>query len=423
MEPSFTCNPDPSSGFLTVFIDSEQYTITAENVNFRNAIKFLSEKNWEELKFVLNPTLKFNSLYAQYENIIVKDGNVTIDGEMVNGIIASRIINLMANNIDCTPIFKFMTRLQLNPSKRAVDELYTFLEHRNLPITSNGTIQAYKAVRVNYTDCHTGTYDNTVGNTLQMPRNKVDDNKDVGCSHGFHAGTFDYAKDFMPSNGHLLIVEIDPADVVSIPTDCNFQKLRTCKYKVTQEYNVTLDENKIQDSYLETDNDTYVNQKWENKPLMMDVISVSDVVNLLDKWGEDEAVQDIKKISPTEDVMPLGVLKDTISENLFDELMEEFEEQDSEEFEPEEQDSEEFEDDDDEDSYEEITVDLSSHIDMKATLKNLDEAQYVKLKNALEKEYKDFESVQMGEVLKYIDSIYDDSDYIFDILLQYKVDA
>jgi hypothetical protein len=116
--------------------------------------------------------------------------------------------------------------------------------------------------------------------------------------------------------------------------------------------------------------------------------------------------------------MPLGVLKDTISENLFDELMDEFEEQDSEEFEPEE-----FEDDELEDAYEEITVDLSSHIDMKATLKNLDEAQYVKLKNALEKEYKDFESVQMGEVLKYIDSIYDDSDYIFDILLQYKVDA
>jgi hypothetical protein len=285
-----------------------------------------------------------------------------------------------------------------------------------LPITSNGTIQAYKAVRENYTDCHTGTFDNTVGNTLQMPRNKVDDNKDVGCSYGFHAGTFEYARDFMPSNGHLLIVEIDPADVVSIPTDCQFQKLRTCKYKVTQEYNVTLDENEIQDSYLETDNDTYVNQKWENKPLMMDVISVSDVVNLLDKWGEDEAVQDIKKISQTEDVMPLDVLKDTIPENLFDELMEEFEEQDSEDFEPED-----FEEE--EDDYEEDTVDLSSHIDIQATLKNLDEAQYIKLKNALEKEYKNFESVQMGEVLKYIESIYDDSDYMFDILLQYKVEA
>ena len=177
-----------------------------------------------------------------------------------------------------------------------------------------------------------------------------------------------------------------------------------------------MDENEIQDSYLETDNDTYVNQKWENKPLMMDVISVSDVVNLLDKWGEDEAVQDIKKISQTEDVMPLDVLKDTIPENLFDELMEEFEEQDSEDFEPED-----FEEE--EDDYEEDTVDLSSHIDIQATLKNLDEAQYIKLKNALEKEYKNFESVQMGEVLKYIESIYDDSDYMFDILLQYKVEA
>lgn len=425
MEPSFTCNPDLKSGFLTMFLDNEQYTITAENVNFPNAIKCLSQKNWDELKFVLNPSLKFKSLYASYENILVQNGEVTIDGELVNNIVASRIINLMSNDIDCTPIFKFMTRLQLNPSKRAVDELYTFLEHKNLPITANGTIQAYKAVRDNFTDCHTGSFDNSVGNVLQMPRNKVDDNKEVGCSYGFHAGTLEYAKGFMPQNGHVLVVEIDPADVVSIPTDCNYQKLRTCKYKVVQEYQLPLDENKIHDSRFNTEHDEYINNKWDNKPMMMDTILVSDVINVLDKWGEDDAVHDIKKKYIPNSHVTVDSLKEIISEELAEEILSEFEEiENTDDDEDDEDDDISWDsDDDDDDEYEVETVDLSSHINILETLKNLDEANYVKLKNALEKEYKNFESVQLGEVLKYIESIYDDSDYMFDLLLQYKVEA
>ena len=33
-------------------------------------------------------------------------------------------------------------------------------------------------------------------------------------------------------DGRLLLVEFDPADAVSVPTDCDFQKLRVSKYKV-----------------------------------------------------------------------------------------------------------------------------------------------------------------------------------------------
>jgi hypothetical protein len=312
-----------------------------------------------------------------------------------------------------------MTRLQLNPSKRAVDELYTFLEHKNLPITANGTIQAYKAVRDNFTDCHTGSYDNSVGNVLQMPRNKVDDNKEVGCSYGFHAGTLEYAKGFMPQNGHILVVEIDPADVVSIPTDCNYQKLRTCKYKVVQEYQLPLDENKIHDSRFNTEHDEYINNKWDNKPMMMDTVLVSDVINVLDKWGEDDAVHDIKQKYIPNSHVTVDSLKEIISEELAEEILSEFEENED----TNDEDDDESWDTDDDDEYEVETVDLSSHINILETLKNLDEANYVKLKNALEKEYKNFESVQLGEVLKYIESIYDDSDYMFDLLLQYKVEA
>ena len=48
---------------------------------------------------------------------------------------------------------------------------------------------------------------------------------------GFHAGSLDYAEGF-GRGGNLMIVEINPADVVSVPNDSDCQKLRTCKYKV-----------------------------------------------------------------------------------------------------------------------------------------------------------------------------------------------
>jgi hypothetical protein len=64
-----------------------------------------------------------------------------------------------------------------------------------------------------------------------MPRNFVCDDAGIGCSDGFHAGSLDYAEGF-GRGGNLMVVEINPADVVSVPNDSDCQKLRTCKYKV-----------------------------------------------------------------------------------------------------------------------------------------------------------------------------------------------
>ena len=111
-----------------------------------------------------------------------------------------------------------------------VNELYSFLEHKAMPLTPDGNFLAYKAVKDDYTDWYSGTFNNKVGETLEMVRNNVCDDAQVGCSHGFHAGSLDYAESF-GNGGHLMVVEIDPQDVVSVPNDCDCQKLRTCKYK------------------------------------------------------------------------------------------------------------------------------------------------------------------------------------------------
>ena len=101
-----------------------------------------------------------------------------------------------------------------------------------MPLTPNGNFLAYKGVTSDFKDHYSGKFDNNVGSVLEMRRNGVCDDSHMGCSSGFHAGSYEYAKGYASGGGHLLLVEINPADVVSVPHDCSCQKLRTSKYKV-----------------------------------------------------------------------------------------------------------------------------------------------------------------------------------------------
>ena len=256
-------NPDPLSGFITVVLDGERYSINAGNGLFSKALEAYKVNDWDAFIACVNPTIRLKSLYASYEGIEVKDGNLYVFGDPVHSTLATRVLSFLEAGLDCVHLFKFILKLNLNPSKRAVDELYTFLEHRALPITDNGNFLAYKAVNADYTDKYSGKFLNTIDAVLEMPRNKVDDNKEVGCSYGFHAGTVEYAKDFLGGSGHLMIVEINPVDVVSIPTDCQFQKLRTCKYKVVGEYEIDLTD-PMYASRFQTDQDDEVDY-WSSE--------------------------------------------------------------------------------------------------------------------------------------------------------------
>ena len=248
---------------LNVFFQGKSHTIYATDAKFETAVEEYKNQNWDALHNILNPAQVFLNLYAKYEQIEVKDGNVYVSGEPISNLVASRILDFLAEGVDCVPMFKFITKLNLNPSSRAVNELYTFMEHKFLPVTDNGNFLAYKALRSDFTDVHSGKFDNNVGNVLEMPRNKVDDNKEAGCSYGFHAGTLEYARGFRPCNGKLVVVEINPADVVSIPTDCECQKLRTCKYMVHSEYEVPLEDLTYESRYS-TDDDEDVDREWDD---------------------------------------------------------------------------------------------------------------------------------------------------------------
>jgi signal peptidase I len=123
-----------------------------------------------------------------------------------------------------------------NPSRAAVSELYDWLEKTSLPITEDGDFLAYKKVRDDYRDFHTGTWDNSVGRILTMPRNQVDDERDRHCSTGLHFCSLSYLPRYHGGRGRVMIVKINPGDVVSIPSDYDYAKGRTCGYQVIGEH-------------------------------------------------------------------------------------------------------------------------------------------------------------------------------------------
>lgn len=165
----------------------------------------------------------------------LRGNSVYFDNEEVRGTLASRIIQMAKEGFDASPLLLFLENLMNNPSKRAVDELYGFLESSQLPITDDGHFLAYKAVRQDYTDIHSGTFDNSVGSICEMPRNRVDEDKDRTCSKGLHFAAHEYASSFGGRNSKMMVLKINPRDVVAIPSDYNNQKGRCCRYEVIEE--------------------------------------------------------------------------------------------------------------------------------------------------------------------------------------------
>jgi hypothetical protein len=119
-----------------------------------------------------------------------------------------------------------------------VNQLWDFLQNKGIPLTEDGCFLAYKSVRQDFKDHHSGQFDNSPGKVHEMPRNQISDDPRVECHEGFHVGALEYAKNTW-SGARLVVCKVDPENVVSVPHDHNSQKMRVCKYEVTGHHNGT----------------------------------------------------------------------------------------------------------------------------------------------------------------------------------------
>ena len=221
-----------TEGSLTVVVDGKAMTMQKDHPAWTQAIDALNNEEYDRLENLFDVSKAVEDYVDNESGITVKEGSVFFQDEAIHNVVVDKILGFMRQGLPFKPLVRFLGKLMANPSRRAVNELYAFLEHKSMPITPDGNFVAYKGVTSDFKDFHTGKFDNSVGQTLSMIRNGVCDDANIGCSYGFHAGSYEYAKGYASNGGHLLRVEIDPTDVVSVPLDCNCQKLRTAKYKV-----------------------------------------------------------------------------------------------------------------------------------------------------------------------------------------------
>jgi len=222
-----------AAGTLTIVIDAKPYTIAPDHPNY-DKIKGALKTGDSQLIIELVDIARSVENYVEGD-AEVKDGVVYYEGDAIHNTLTERILDMMAYGFPFKPMFKFVNNLMKNPSKRATEELYDFLMHKNLPITDDGCFLAYKRVNEDWTDLYSNSIDNSVGQIVKMSRRKVDDNREMGCSDGLHVGALEYVEGY-GSGGHVLVVKVNPEHVVSVPSDHDCTKVRCCAYEVLSEF-------------------------------------------------------------------------------------------------------------------------------------------------------------------------------------------
>lgn len=248
---------------ITAVINGKSYTIRRDHANAKMVINAIAEGRAEgDVEQLMDITKALDAYLGN--SVEVKEGSVYHRGEVVDERIARRILNFMEEDLPVEPMTRFLENLYNNPSHNSRAQLYQFLEHKNMPLTEDGCFLAYKSVDQNYMDHHTGKFSNRVGQILTIARRSVDDNPENGCSYGFHAGSLEYASNFGGGERRVVIVKISPEDVVSVPNDCEFQKLRTAKYEVVANYTGPLPKT-YAESYDSTEDDNYEEDEVESE--------------------------------------------------------------------------------------------------------------------------------------------------------------
>ncbi len=237
---------------LVVVIDNKPHTINKTHISYQKVVDAIKAGEWETVREVIDPK-KVVINYGK-GNVEVQGDKLFWNGKEFHNSLSNRMISMLQEGLPVEPLVLFMDNLMKNPSKRSVTELYGFLEKNNLPITSDGHFLAYKKVRKDFKDCHTGTMDNSVGKVVEMERNEVDDDQNRTCSTGLHFCSQNYLNHF--GGERTVIVKINPADVVSIPTDYDNSKGRACRYEVIGELGVHPD-----DAFKETVQDAAYTQE------------------------------------------------------------------------------------------------------------------------------------------------------------------
>ncbi|OHU46138.1 hypothetical protein BKG82_28590 [Mycobacteroides chelonae] len=232
--------------------------IAASDPTYEAVRRYVVDEHGSDFEVVrdLMDTYRTGVKAATAEAVTVVDGDTKdgeaepyriVHGDPVEEVVLDAAIRLTNKAADLAPLGAFLRRLERNPSPASRSQLFGWLKAGGFTVTTDGLIVGYKSVRSDGRSAHAGREPVTVvhqdgavetvsghvpypvGATVWMARDLVDDDRDSPCSVGLHVGTFGYARGF---SERMLVVLVDPADVVAVPRDSSGQKMRVCRLVV-----------------------------------------------------------------------------------------------------------------------------------------------------------------------------------------------
>lgn len=243
------------NSLMIITSDGRQLTVNRENTEFHTVKDMLIERaDFSEIEERIDMGKK---VVRRLEGVQYKNGRLYYDDIEISATMIPRIMqsDLIESTGYTEALKNFFSRLVENPYREVVDQLYRFLMANSLPITDDGHFLTYKKVRDDYTDVHSGKFDNSVGTVVKIKRIQVTRDPNVTCAPGLHVCSKEYLGSF---GGNLVMVcKVDPADVVSVPTDYNNSKMRVCGYEVIGEIGDGW-EHEHMETYYHGDNDNNV---------------------------------------------------------------------------------------------------------------------------------------------------------------------
>ena len=272
-------------GHWTVTLNGQPHLFDPSHPHYTSLIQCVHTCDADEFVNLLNTGLQVeNWSHGDFE---FAEGILLFEGEQVAKDPTNRIVECMQQGFPHEFMLNYLTNLYDNVSERAVQESYKWSSHKGLPITEDGMLVGYKGVRTyagetiqgkngeikegDLVDIYTGnSFRNNVGDTASMKRRQVCDDHTQGCDSGLHVGTYDYACNWAGNTGVVVLVKFNPKDIVSVPSDCNCEKMRVSSYEVISVAREQLEEAVYSEDYYDDQED------------YLDELEDGDVIN--DSW-------------------------------------------------------------------------------------------------------------------------------------------
>jgi hypothetical protein len=235
---------------IILFINNGSVRVEKTDRKYPKIIKSFtlpSDEQEDAINEILYPIDFTLESIDKVEGFEIIEDQVYYNGEALPPALSQKVESIVRDDLPLEHFTKFWNNLEDNPASSSVDELMEFLEYKELPITDDGCFLAYKGVSEHYYSIHgnpktvvvqgitttDGKIFNGVGSKIEVKRRNVDDNRNNHCSFGLHVGSLDYARSF---GQRVVVVKVNPKDVVSVPTDYNCQKCRVSAYEVVSDY-------------------------------------------------------------------------------------------------------------------------------------------------------------------------------------------